>query len=155
MNLTPPSHDHLVEIMSWFPDRESCETWGGPQFRYPFTESSFVEDLRLDETTSLCLLGEDDELLGFGQYYLREGRCHLARLVVPPEKRGRGLGQRLIALLIEAGCEHLGVDESSLFVLAHNEPAVRCYRSLGFEATRYPGEMPEIENCIYMVRSAT
>lgn len=152
MKLLPARHGHLLELMSWFPDRESCEIWGGPDFRYPFTEASFVEDLHLDETAALCLLGEDDELLGFGQYYPREGRCHLARLVVPPHQRGRGLGRALITRLIEEGCADLGVGESSLFVLAHNEPAMRCYRGLGFEAAPYPGEMPEIEGCIYMVR---
>ena len=25
--------DHFAELMSWFPDRVSCQVWGGPEFR--------------------------------------------------------------------------------------------------------------------------
>lgn len=128
---------HLETLASWFPDAWSCRRWGGPAFRYPFTMRSFREDLQLDEITSRGLLGESGELLGFGQYYARWGHCHLARLAVASDRRGEGLGARLIQLLAREGGKALATEACSLFVFPDN-PARRLYRRLGFVETRPP-----------------
>src|SRR5687768_17388388 len=95
MNLVTAAQTHLLEMLHWFPDRHSCAIWGGPEFRYPFTEATFREDIRL-HLPSYSLLGNDGALIGFGQYYLRVGRCHLARLIVSPQHRGRAAGAFMI-----------------------------------------------------------
>lgn len=45
MKLVAATKEHVVEMMAWFPDRDSCGYWGGPMFRFPFTERSFLEDV--------------------------------------------------------------------------------------------------------------
>jgi ribosomal protein S18 acetylase RimI-like enzyme len=135
---------HLLQMMQWFPTRESCIVWGGPEFRFPFDASSFVEDARLARLASWVLLqgseGRALELRGFGQYYLRAGRCHLARLAVVPSRRGQGLGTRLIHLLAREGTRALGVAECSLFVFPTNLRALALYERLGFRRATYPDE---------------
>lgn len=149
MHLTTATSHHLTTLMSWFPDRKTCLNWGGPMFRFPFTAASFVEDIRWNTLPSYSLISEQDDLIGFGQYYLREGRCHLGRLAISPLYRGQGLGGILVEQLSEIGCSDLGVDQCSLFVLENNLAAIRCYRKTGFEFAAYPGEMP-LEGCVYM-----
>jgi len=141
---------HLLEIMSWFPSRESCQIWGGPEFRFPFTAQSFHADCHL-ELPSRVLLDGGGMLCGFGQYYLRAGRCHLARLAIAPARRGRGLGARLIELLSDEGRAALGVEHCSLFVSIANTTALALYERLGFARAAYPGDLP-IPGCHYMVR---
>ena len=141
---------HLLEIMSWFPSRESCQIWGGPEFRFPFTAQSFHADCHL-ELPSRVLLDGGGMLCGFGQYYLRAGRCHLARLAIAPALRGRGLGARLIELLSDEGKAALGVEHCSLFVSIANTTALALYERLGFARAAYPGDLP-IPGCHYMVR---
>lgn len=143
----------LPELMSWFPDLRSCRTWGGPDFRFPFTEASFREDAKLDSLRSWALLDEVGALAGFGQFYLRAGRCHLGRLAIAPALRGRGLGSTLVHELGQRGKSELGVDSFSLFVLPGNERALRLYQRLGFSAAQYPEPLPAFEGCIYMVAS--
>jgi ribosomal protein S18 acetylase RimI-like enzyme len=152
MKLVPISESHLPQLMHWFPDQHSCAIWAGPEFRYPFTETTFREDMRL-EFPSYSVV-DDAELLGFGQYYLRVGRCHLARLAISPQHRGRALGAFLIRELCRLGCDELQVRDSSLFVMADNMPAVRLYSRLGFALATYPGEAPQIAGCVYMVAPA-
>jgi len=147
MKLTKTLDQHLKQMMSWFPDRHSCSIWAGPDFRYPYTDATFRQDMRL-HLPSYSMLDEKDELLGFGQYYLREGRCHLARLAIAPSHRGKALGEFLICELTAIGCRELSVDECSLFVLEFNLPAVTLYRRLGFRPAPYPGEMPA--DCAYL-----
>jgi len=136
--------------MSWFPSRESCQIWGGPEFRFPFTAQSFHADCHL-ELPSRVLLDGGGMLCGFGQYYLRARRCHLARLAIAPALRGRGLGARLIELLSDEGRAALGVEHCSLFVSIANTTALALYERLGFARAAYPGDLP-IPGCHYMVR---
>jgi len=149
--LVPATRDHLREMMAWFPDAESCQVWGGTEFRHPFTEETFVADTRCDALPTYSLVGEAGELLGFGQYYDRVGRCHLGRLVISPGHRGRGLGTRLIEKLIELGAPALRADECSLFVGRTNPAAARLYERLGFTIAPYPDDSIARSGVDYMI----
>lgn len=156
MRLISTTDAHLEKLMGWFRENPlDCMRWGGPEFRHPYTKATFREDVRYAELPSYSLLNENDELLGFGQYYERKGRCHLARLAISPNHRRQGLGKTLVRKLSQRGCHDLKVDHCSLFVLSDNTPAIRLYQRLGFVPTTYPGDMPaEVEGCTYMVASA-
>ena len=143
--------DHLRQMMSWFADAQACRLWGGTEFRYPFTEETFVADSRCEALPTYSLLGEGGRLLGVGQYYDRLGRCHLARLAISPEHRGRGLGTQLIAQLIELGVPVLQTSECSLFVARINPAAARLYARLGFAIVPYPDDSLPLDGMDYMV----
>ena len=153
MSLQPFQSNQLQQLMSWFPDPASCRTWGGPEFRYPFDETTFREDSRILSLPSWSLPGSDGNLSAFGQYYLRSGKCHLSRLAVAPRLLGQGIGSALVRELCQLGCEALAVASCSLFVLPGNESALRLYRRLGFVAVAYPDPDPVFAECIYMVAS--
>ena len=145
---------HLPELMSWFPDRVSCQVWGGPEFRFPFTETSFRVDAKLASLATRMLVQGKGRLVAFGQYYLRVGHCHLGRLAVAPACRGGGLGTRLVLSLCAEGRALLGAGSCSLFVVPTNLRAKALYERLGFAATAYPEPAPELDPYIYMVTSA-
>jgi ribosomal protein S18 acetylase RimI-like enzyme len=141
--LVRTTREHLRQMMAWFPDAGSCAVWGGPEFRYPFSEETFVADSRCATLPTWSLVGDGGALLGFGQYYDRVGRCHLGRLVISPDWRGEGLGTRLIDGLIELGAPALRASECSLFVSRSNRAAARLYARLGFTVADYPdGSIP-------------
>jgi ribosomal protein S18 acetylase RimI-like enzyme len=139
--------------MTWFPTEHSCRVWGGPEFRFPFTPETFLADSKLTSLPSYVLIREKAELCGFGQFYLRVGRCHLSRLVVAPAHRGRGLGTQLIEMLLREGKKTLGVTQSSLFVHVTNTSAIALYERLGFTRTPYPEPGFDIPNSYYMILS--
>ena len=143
------------EVMSWFPDAESVDIWGGPRFRYPFTGETFRADCRVDLMTSYVLRNQDGRTAAFGQSYERDGRGHLARLVANPALRGQGVGKQLIRMIITALEETRAYDECSLFVYRHNLPAYRCYLSLGFRVVEYPDDAPMADRCYFLTRKAT
>ena len=129
------------EIMGWFPDKESVVRWGS------------LGDIYWDRISSRVARSENDQLLGFGQFYPKLGRCHLARLVINPEFRRRGLGEKFIAALMEHGAEELETRKFSLYVMTANRPAYNCYRRLGFELATYPDGDAQLENCVFMIAS--
>lgn len=97
------------------------------------------------------LLDEGNQLAGFGQYYEKLQRCHLARLVIAPERRSKGLGRHFIGELMRTGMLDLQVNECSLFVIRSNETAKKCYTSLGFVRAEYPPEPRFLNNAEFMV----
>jgi ribosomal protein S18 acetylase RimI-like enzyme len=92
-----------------------------------------------------------DTALAFGQYYERLGCCHLGRLVVAPEQRGKGIGELLVTELIARGTLALGIARCSLFVLDYNTRARNLYRKLGFVEAQYPERLP-LPDCLYLRR---
>jgi ribosomal protein S18 acetylase RimI-like enzyme len=152
MKLVPTPLEHLPLLQRWFPDRDSAFRWGGPRLRHPFTDDTFAEDIRWGGMAAWSLVGRAGDLLGFGQYYLNHGRCHLARLAVDPARRRQGLGRRLVGELVQVGMRDLGVEECSLFVLNDNHPAIRCYCALGFESRPFPGWQEPFGEESFMIR---
>lgn len=150
MQLIKANNDHIQQIMTWFDNEENLLKWSGPNFRYPYTFETFEQDLQQDKLQSYALVSLDDELMAFGQFYLRLGRCHLGRLVVSPDFRGQGVAGLLMSSLCEIGHRELDTTESSLFVLADNNSAISAYEKFGFKQQDYPEPMP-IKNCLYMV----
>ena len=144
----------MDEIMGWLPDKHSVDIWGGPHFRYPFTRETFLEDCRWGQMASFALRDPKNGLAAFGQVYERLGRINLARLIAHPERRGQGIGKRLVILLMEQGARMLPLDEFSLYVYRDNLPAYRCYTSLGFEIHDYPEKDPLAGVCYYLIRPA-
>jgi len=151
MQLVSVTDEHLTKLMGWFNTEAELRIWSGPFFNFPFDAHSFKQDLNLDELNSYALVNDEGQMLAFGQYYLREGCCHLGRLVVALNMRGQGLAKILINLLSEQGKQQLHCNTVSLFVYTHNTLAIAAYKKLGFQESKYPAVMP-LADCIYMVK---
>ncbi|QHJ10895.1 hypothetical protein FX988_01117 [Paraglaciecola mesophila] len=150
MKLVKSSDIHLIELMSWFEDEAQIVMWSGSGFCYPYDLGTFKQNLKLTSLPSFSLVSPQGALQAFGQYYLREQRCHLCRLVVNPANRGLGIVATLIANLAARGKEEFKVNSCSLFVFNDNISAIRAYQKLGFVQTQYPTDMP-LAGCTYMV----
>lgn len=141
-----------IEVLKgWFPDKESSTLWCGPNIRFPFTHESFFEDIRWGRMPTYSLIGDKGIFIGFGQYYEKLQRCHLARLVISPSQRSRGFGRKFVAQLMNIGMSDLNTSESSLFVYRSNVSAINCYKSLGFKKQQNPNGYEQYENIDFMV----
>lgn len=153
LELDEATRSDFDELMRWFPDARATRSWGGPDFRYPFDAGSFLEDCRWPEMASfVARTPGGTRPLAFGQFYELDERINFARLVVRPGLRGAGIGRKFIRLLAETAAGRLPLDEASLFVYRNNEPALGCYRSLGFAETAYPPHRPLADECFFLTR---
>ncbi len=141
----------VPELMAWFADPGPLRTWGGPDFRFPYTAASFREDSKVDSIDSFSLVSAGGSLAAFGQCYVRAERCHFGRVGVSPRWRGQGLGTRLLREMADWGIAEFGPRELSLFVDKTNTDARRLYLRLGFREVPYPQAMPLGMDSHYMI----
>lgn len=154
MKLRRAEQTDIVELMSWFDNLGEVTSWAGPGFRFPFSIASFTEDVKLSSVSSWILHADDGQILGFGQYSLQLGHCHLSRLVIHPLFRGHGLIQILLTQLLHQGKAELHTSSASLFVFKTNPGAMRAYQLTGFIEQPHPqGLLHEL--CSYMVLAKT
>lgn len=154
-SLTTARSTDIDALMPWFTDEAGTTSWGGPQFRYPFTRESFHEDCHWHDMETFVLRDATGLLVGFGQLYERSNRIHLARIGVSPEHRGCGIGRVLVQALLDEGLRMFGFPEYSLFVRKDNPVAYKLYSSLGFVRSEFPVDAPMQDICYYMTRQVS
>ncbi|HUN90469.1 MAG TPA: N-acetyltransferase [Burkholderiaceae bacterium] len=126
------------EIATWIADADACIRWAGPKPAFPLIAEQLAETLEATEHNSFELRGGDGRLLGFGQVRTRPasqaepGAAHLARIIVAPAARGRGVGACLVRLLMRHARESLAARACTLRVYRDNAAAVALYQKLGF-----------------------
>ncbi|MDG1750468.1 MAG: GNAT family N-acetyltransferase [Thalassotalea sp.] len=140
---------HLESLRTWCVNKKELEQWAGPNFRFPHSSKTFLEDIKLQELDSYALVNKNNELIAFGQFYERLAHCHLGRLIVNPSFRGQGVAKSLIQELSIMAKKTLKLPALSLFVYANNTTAIALYKKLGFIEKDYPEEMP-LKNCLYL-----
>jgi ribosomal protein S18 acetylase RimI-like enzyme len=114
---------------------------------------SLAHDIKWEIATSMGLFA-DERLVGFGQIVPKlNERLHLARLIIDPTMRGRGLGRELTSRLLQTASRN-GARVISLNVVRDNTPAVTLYRALGFQERERPGDEMR-STSIYMERCPT
>jgi len=118
---------------------------------YPSDVENLTNDLQSNNWPSFSLVSQDNQLLAFGQYYLRQGCCHLCRLIVSPTHRGKGIIKQLVDRISIQGCHHLEVNTQSLFVYTYNSSAIKAYQKLGFVTKQYVAT-DAMQNCLYMTK---
>lgn len=127
----------LEVAASWVRSEDECLLWAGPAVSFPLLPARLAREIEFQEAQNLALVDEDGTA-GFGQAIAKSGgRVHLARVIVRPDARGRGLGGTLVRALVAraSACEARAV---SLNVYVTNAGARRVYRAAGFREAPWP-----------------
>lgn len=124
LTLRPATEADLDEIWVIESDVFGAEAWSREMMR---------EELGADHRTYLALVGEHDEVLGYGGLLSVGTEGDIQTIALKPGVRGSGQGRRLMTSLLHAAAAG-GVREVFLEVRADNPIAQSLYLSLGFEA---------------------
>ncbi|OOC62553.1 GNAT family N-acetyltransferase [Paenibacillus ihbetae] len=86
----------------------------------------------------LGAFGEDGSLVGIVTFMRESGiktlhKGNVFGMYVIPEKRGMGVGRKLMEELIRRAREVEGVEQINLTVVSENHPAKQLYQSIGFQ----------------------
>ena len=127
----------LAKVIRWVTSAEETDIWSGGPVSFPVEFDACRVAIGWDTFSNRALF-DQGRVAGFGQIIDKpDRRKHLARIIVDPTSRGRGLGRKLVEGLM-AEARGTGARCMSLNVHPGNEAAIRLYSSLGFAAAVDP-----------------
>ncbi|WP_151769666.1 GNAT family N-acetyltransferase [Streptomyces abyssomicinicus] len=129
--LLPFDPAHSAAVAGWPASATEAVLWcGAREFPVP---ARTVDTWRQDDDVHAFGLYDEGRLLAYGEVWhdTEEDEAELARLIVDPGARGRGVGRELVRALAERAGD-AGFEDVFLRVHPDNERAIRCYRGAGF-----------------------
>ncbi|MGW0607933.1 GNAT family N-acetyltransferase [Streptomyces sp. NPDC002640] len=131
MDLLPTGPDHPGVVAGWPTSATEVAQWCGRD-EFPVSARTVAAWQQEDGVRAFVLV-EGGRPIAYGELWLddEEDEAELARLLVAPEDRGRGVGRALVRALL-AGALEAGFDDVFLRVHPDNTPALRCYHAAGF-----------------------
>ncbi|MFT4603717.1 MAG: ribosomal-protein-alanine N-acetyltransferase [Rhodothermales bacterium] len=146
--LRPGTTADLAIVTAWVTSAEETDIWSGGPVTFPIVLEDCLVAIGWDQMLNRTLMVED-AVAGFGQIVDKpDDRSHLARIIVDPSARGRGLGRRLMESLLNEARDS-GARCMSLNVHPANQRAIGLYASLGFVPANNPG-LPRSGRFTYM-----
>ena len=99
-------------------------------YQFPWSEGIFRDCLRVGYTCRVAVMGK--QVAGYGVMSVGAGEAHILNLCIGEAFRCRGLGRRVLTLLVERAAA-AGMKEAFLEVRPSNTAAIRLYLAHGFE----------------------
>lgn len=136
--LTEFREDDAREVARWPTSIEEVRLWAGSAGGWPVDVSVFRR-WHAEPGVNPYVLGDGDRLTGYGELWIdgAEQEVELARIIVSPTSRGRGVGKRLVRLVLERASLS-GLPDAFVRVVPENGAALACYRGAGFSSVSEP-----------------
>ena len=127
--LTPFTADRAALVAGWSTSADEADMWCS-RAEHPFP-AEVVDGWAEQPDVAAYLLLVDGEPVAYGEVWSddEEDEAELARLIVAPAARGRGVGRALTAALVA----NAGYENIFLRVRPDNSVALASYRGAGFE----------------------
>jgi len=137
--LEPFDRADAATILSWARTPEEGEAWAA--IAEPVANESVFDRWHADADVHPLGFVEDGRLVGYGEIWedADEHEAELARLIVDPDARGRGVGREMVRLLTARARER-GFEDVWVRVVPSNEPALHAYAAAGFVRTTAEAE---------------
>jgi ribosomal protein S18 acetylase RimI-like enzyme len=130
--LEPFEDRHAPTIIGWPQSVKESRWWAGPATTWPL-DPSVMERWHADPDVHPYVLSERGAVIGYGELWVdaEEQEVELARLIVAPDRRGQGVGRRLVRLLLHEARD-TGYPYAFLRVFPENRAGIACYLRSGF-----------------------
>ena len=136
MKLIPFDISHYQTLIDWVKEPETLFKFAGIGFAYPLTVEQLIEYFSKYPGRK-CYLAVDDQdyAIAYGEIIQQEEfSARLGHLIIgESQNRGKGLGQKFIAILNKLAKKKYRIQQMDLFVLDGNMPAIQCYAKCGFK----------------------
>ncbi len=127
----PLPEDGITISPMQFKDVEAVHEIESLSFLVPWSKATFYSEI-IDNQFSRYLVAKNHEgPVGYGGMWVILDEAHVTTLAVLPEYRQKGLGKRLLRVLMDYALNK-GATKMTLEVRKSNEGALRLYEKLGF-----------------------
>lgn len=124
--IEPMRPEHLAQVLN-------IERLSYPD---PWSETAFRKEMENSAISTPIVAVRGDEVLGYIVAWIVVDEAHIGNVAVAPEHRREGLGQRMMAWLLDHAAQR-GCLICTLETRMSNVPAQKLYRRLGFRPVAY------------------
>jgi len=120
---------HAPTVVAWVTSVEEARDWCG----HAGPDRALLESWHRDPDVHPHVLTRDGALVAYGEIWIdrEEREVELARLVVAPPERNRGVGRVLVEELVRRA-RPFGFAHAYVRVRPRNAAAIACYEHAGF-----------------------
>lgn len=128
---TSGDYDRLI---AWIGSPELLMQFAGPAFAFPLTHEQLNASLDDEKRRAFKVVDTSSgTAIGHAEIYETDSSAHLGRILIgDAAQRGRGTGQKIVALLLHIAFENMDRPVVTLNVFDWNGAAIRCYEKEGF-----------------------
>ena len=140
MEIVPFDVRDSALLIQWVDNEETHQLWGGDSiYHWPITVDQVTHHVLKPETRAFTLMSGRLKMGYVELIHLSQMEYEISRVIISEEiGRGMGYGKTMLRLLIEQAKLYYQAEVLSLRVFSHNDPAIRCYLSLGFKFSLSP-----------------
>lgn len=127
-------------IVGWIKDEISFRKWCADRYdQYPITADDMnkqYEELKKEHVFYPMVACDEYGIIGhFIMRFTDEDRkiLRLGFVIIDDTKRGMGYGKEMLSLALRYAFDYFEAEKVTLGVFENNEPAYRCYKSVGFQ----------------------
>lgn len=137
IELRPFARWDCERLLEWVDSPDALLQWAGTLFRWPLDGAQLDAYARTASDERLIFTAVDarsDEAVGHVELNLERehARARIARVLVAPHARGRGVCTAMMRSLVRLAFDELGLHRLELHVFDFNDDAVACYERAGF-----------------------
>lgn len=122
------------ELINSIKNAKDLMQFGGPEFTFPLTEEQIDKTLSDENRIAFRVANSSDgNSIGHCEIYFNEDSAKLGRiLIIDENQRGKGIGEKMVILLLEFILKNRKEKNIELNVFDFNIGAIKCYEKVGF-----------------------
>src|SRR5262245_6545191 len=136
IQLTPFAEKNFDQFIAWIDSDELLVTIAGSYFSFPLTEEQLHRYLDDEKSHAFNIVDTDtNKVVGHAELVNMGGNVYkIDKLLVgDKDQRGKGIGQKVMQLLVQYAFYKLKAATVELNVFDWNTSAIRCYEKAGFK----------------------
>jgi RimJ/RimL family protein N-acetyltransferase len=147
VTLAPFADADIDRLIAWMSSSQLLGQWAASGFSFPLTQAQMRAHMRTSAESGALIfkvLDQAHSVVGhveLGSIDRFNRSLRIGRVVVAPERRGRGIGVDLMRSALRVAFDQLQMHRVELAVFDFNHAAIACYERVGFQREGVRREM--------------
>jgi RimJ/RimL family protein N-acetyltransferase len=147
VTLAPFTDADVDRLIAWISSPQLLSQWAASGFSYPLTRAQMEAHIQKSAESGALIfkvLDREQSVVGhleLGSIDRFNRSLRIGRVLVAPERRGRGIGVNLMRAALGVAFDQLQMYRVELAVFDFNQAAIACYERVGFQREGVRREM--------------